>query len=71
MFPKKSIKSRYSIAQVNNNNYATITVGSRSDTALEAGYVWVSYIMTTSPNIIIESTPEMRKSKIRNIINNL
>lgn len=71
MFPKKSIKSRYAIAQVNNNNYATITVGSKSDTALEAGYIWIPYIIPSSPNIIIESKPEMRKSKIRNIINNL
>lgn len=71
MFPNKSIKSRYAIAQINNNNYATITVGSKSDTALEAGYIWVPYIMTSSPNIIFESKTEMRKSKIQNIINNL
>jgi len=79
MLPKKSLRSRYSISQVNNNNYQTITVGSKSASSSGVGYVWVPYIMSTSPGVVsssfsgftIESTKEMRKSKIQNIIDKL
>lgn len=68
----KSIKSRYSIAQVNNNNYQTISVGSKSDTAIGAGYIWVPYIIQSSPfGIIYESIQEKRKCAIRGIIDKL
>lgn len=70
MFPKKSIKSRYAIAQVNNNNYQTITVANKGTSTLEAGYVWVPYIMTSSP-AIIESPQEIRKSRIQKIIDTI
>jgi hypothetical protein len=73
MFPKKSIKSRYAIAQVNNNNYQTISiVGNKGNSALEAGYVWVPYIISSSPfGVVEESIKQTRKYRIQKIINNL
>lgn len=71
------LKSRYSLSQVNNNNYSTISVGSTGTyktsgtSSLEQGYVWVPYIISSSPGFVIESIQEMRKSKIRNIIDKL
>lgn len=66
------LKSRYSLAQVNNNNYSTISVGRTSGaSSLEQGYIWVPYIISSSPGFVIESNQEMRKSKIRNIIDKL
>lgn len=68
----KSIKSRYSIAQVNNNYYETINVGSKTDSALESGYIWVPYIIQSTPfGVICESTQEKRKSVIKSIIDKL
>ena len=68
----KSIKSRYSIAQVNNNYYETINVGSKTDSALESGYIWVPYIIQSTPfGVIFESTQEKRKSVIKSIIDKL
>ena len=67
----KNLKSRYSLAQVNNNNYSTISVGSKGTLSLEQGYIWVPYIISSSPGFVIESNQEMRKSKIRNIIDKL
>lgn len=66
----KSLKSRYSLAQVNNNNYATINVVNKSESSLEAGYVWVPYIISQSP-VTIESKQQSRKSKIQTIIDKL
>jgi hypothetical protein len=75
----KKLKSRYSLTQVNNNNYSTISVGtstgyyngSKGTSSLEQGYIWVPYIISSSPGFVIESNQEMRKSKIRNIIDKL
>lgn len=68
----KSIKSRYSIDQVNNNYYETINVGSKTDSALESGYIWVPYIIQYTPfGVIFESTQEKRKSVIKSIIDKL
>lgn len=67
----KSIKSRYSIAQVNNNYYETINVGSKTDSALESGYIWVPYIIQSTPFGVFESTQEKRKSVIKSIIDKL
>ena len=72
MFPKKSIKSRYAIAQVNNNNYQTISVGNKENSALEAGYVWGPYIISSYPfGVVEESIKEIRKYRIQKIIDNL
>lgn len=68
----KSLKSRYSLTQINNNNYQTIKVGNKSESALEAGYIWVPYIISQSPNIIIEQhIKENRKQTIKAIIDKL
>lgn len=67
----KSIKSRYAIAQVDNKNYQTITVGNKSESTLDAGYIWIPYILSSSKGFVIESKQETRKSKISNIIDNL
>lgn len=67
----KSLRSRYAIAQIDNKNYQTITVGNKSESTLDAGYIWVPYILSSSKGFVIESKQETRKRKISNIIDNL
>lgn len=51
MNPLKSIKSRYSLANINSNLYQTITI-SGSSSGDTQGYIWVPYIpIQTSPII--------------------
>jgi hypothetical protein len=68
----KSLKSRYALSQVNNQNFQEIQIsGTKSESSLEAGYVWVPYIFSSSTGFAIESKHEMRKSKIQTIIDKL
>lgn len=67
----KSLRSRYAIAQIDNKNYQTITVGNKSESTLDAGYIWGPYILSSSKGFVIESKQETRKRKISNIIDNL
>ena len=54
-----SIKSRYSLCQVDNNKFCQIQVSGRVNNG-EPGYIWVPYVMSQSSTVIVDGMDWVR-----------
>lgn len=72
----KSLKSRYQIAQVSSSAYSNMSISNKDDmhhglNEQGQGYIWVPYIISCTPPLIIQEINKSRKYKIKDIINRM